>query len=203
MSTVDKKKNFFTGFILIILALAAALTVFYVTKVEPELKVREKARLAKLKAQGAKVQQRAADIKAAEQPKASVPSKTAAQPITKTAGLPKGTPPSPPTPAPPPKAESNSIDINKLVEHAKAVYGPEELNRKEGYLWIDRKANKFVVTLGALQGLSNGKTISIYDGDKKIGQVAVDESYDVISYGHPVDLTMDQFPGDYYRAVIE
>ena len=74
---------------------------------------------------------------------------------------------------------------------------------KEGYLWIDRKSDKYIITLGALNGLNAGSRVSIYDQTKKIGQLAVDQSYDVISYAHPVETDVHQLQEDYYRIVIE
>jgi len=46
------------------------------------------------------------------------------------------------------------------------------------------------VTLGAIHGLLAGKKLVVYGGDKKLGQVIVDISFDVISYVHPQDKSM-------------
>ena len=95
------------------------------------------------------------------------------------------------------------MNLNKLVDEAKAVYGEGEQNRKEGFLWIDRKESKWVVTLGALNGVKPGSVLSIYNGNQKVGQVAVDDLFDVISYVHPLEKGPEQFTSDYYRAAIE
>ena len=101
------------------------------------------------------------------------------------------------------QAKQDEVNLVSLVKQAEAVYGPEEKNRKEGVLWIDHETSQFVVTLGALNGLLPGKYLTVYDGQKKIGQVAVDTPLDVISYVHPLGTSMDFSQNDYYRVVIE
>ena len=101
------------------------------------------------------------------------------------------------------KTQAGDIDLNALVKQAEAMYGPEEKNRKEGVLWVDRSTSQFVVTLGALNGLLPGKYLTVYDGPTRIGQVAVDTPLDVISYVHPLETSTDFSQGDYYRVVME
>lgn len=98
---------------------------------------------------------------------------------------------------------SKTFNMDLLLKEAQAIYGDKEKDRKEGYLWIDRKGAQCIITLGALNGLNTGSLVSVYDGNRKIGQVAVDNPMDVISYGHLVDRTMEQLNSDYYRIVKE
>jgi hypothetical protein len=102
-----------------------------------------------------------------------------------------------------PSPPSDQINLQTLVQEAETVYGPEEKRRREGFLWIDRQESKYVVTLGALNGLSPGNYLTVYEGSKRMGQVAVDTPFDVISYVHPVDATLSLAQNEYYRVVIE
>ena len=98
--------------------------------------------------------------------------------------------------------DEGSINMSSLIKESEAVYGAEEKNRKEGVLWVDHQSSNLVVTLGALNGILPGRTLSVYNGEQKIGQVMVDASFDVISYVHP-DSSTDLTQNDYYRVVIE
>ncbi len=96
-----------------------------------------------------------------------------------------------------------TIRLDKLIDEAKLVHGQEELNRKEGSLWIDRVAKTYYVTLGALNGLYPGSKVTIYDGDAKLAEMKVATPLDVISYVEPIDKKLSDFSKDYYRAVFE
>ena len=102
-----------------------------------------------------------------------------------------------------PTMAERAISLDTLVQKASNKYGPEEKDRKEGFLWIDRKSSRMIVTLGALNGVLPGKYLSVYEGDQKIGQVKVETPFDVISYVKPLDGSLERFENDYYRVVIE
>ncbi|MCA9405925.1 MAG: hypothetical protein KC684_05265 [Candidatus Omnitrophica bacterium] len=111
------------------------------------------------------------------------------------------------SPAQTAKASTNKstedISLKNLVDKAETVYGDEEKQRKDGFLWFDRGSSKLVVTLGAVNGLTPGSSLAVYDGNKRIGKVKVDVPFDVISYVQPLDGSADRLTGDYYRVVME
>lgn len=92
---------------------------------------------------------------------------------------------------------------DRVIRKADRLYGDEEKTRREGLLWIDRKNESFIVTLGALQGLARGSRLTVYDGREKAGMVEVDLAMDVISYVLLVNATAKDFDKDYYRVVPE
>jgi hypothetical protein len=96
-----------------------------------------------------------------------------------------------------------SLNMQRILEEADKIYDPAEKKRKEGYLWIDRETNTFLVTLGALNGLNVGSRLTVYDKTEKMGFVRVETALDVISYVQPVNKTMNDFAQDYYRVVFE
>src|SRR3989338_5823419 len=98
-------------------------------------------------------------------------------------------------------AASAAMKLKGLVKKAEAVYGSAEKARKEGSLWLDRRSNNFIITLGALHGLRQGSELSIYDGSNKIDTASVETPFDVISYVKPVKNSPDSFTGGYYRVV--
>lgn len=100
------------------------------------------------------------------------------------------------------KAAGTPILVEDLVKKAEEIYGEEEKKQKEGFLWIDKEANSYMITLGALNGLGEGSRLSVYDGDKKIDEVIVETPLDVISYVKP-QIPPDQYTETYYRVVIE
>jgi len=95
------------------------------------------------------------------------------------------------------------ISLDSLIEAATTAYGEEERAKKEGYLWIDKKSAKYIITLGGINGLKVGTSLGLYDGQDKIGQVKVEMPFDVISYVQLVDVTQDTLQKDYYRVLIE
>ena len=100
------------------------------------------------------------------------------------------------------RAMGQAILIEDLVKKAEEIYGEDEKKQKEGFLWIDREAASFMITLGALNGLRPGSRLSVYDGDQKIDEVEVVTLLDVISYVKPKN-PLQQYQGNYYRVVIE
>ena len=101
------------------------------------------------------------------------------------------------------KSEADSIKLSTLVNTANSIYDDKERARREGVLWIDRKNKTYVVTLGAIHGLTTGSTLNIYDGDKKIGTLRVDTPYDVISFTAPVKPLDNVSDKNYFRVRIE
>lgn len=75
--------------------------------------------------------------------------------------------------------------------------------KKEGFLWVDRKSSRLVATLGTNNGVQPGKYLTVYDGAKRVGQVTVEESFATISYVHPVEESSGFPKNDFYRVVIE
>ncbi|HBR14421.1 MAG TPA: hypothetical protein DD723_02625 [Candidatus Omnitrophica bacterium] len=192
-------KKIALGVILIILSGISLLAAFYSLEVKPGLVAKEQATLKKLKASEAQIRRRVKDIQK-----------------TKTEGLPTVTmPPTGISKAETPKGEAPVgaplkeedkepvISLKTLAEEAEDVYGPEETRRQEGLLWVDRKSSKLIITLGAMNGLLPGKQLTLYDGDKEIGQVAVDLALDVVSFVHPIPQSLELLQNNYYRVVAE
>lgn len=100
-------------------------------------------------------------------------------------------------------AVAEPMKLEALLRKAGDVYEPAEKNRKEGSLWLDRRSNNFIVTLGALHGLRQGSQLSIYDGSQKMDTASVEVTFDVIAYVKPQKISPDSFTGTYYRVVIE
>jgi hypothetical protein len=95
------------------------------------------------------------------------------------------------------------VSLTSLVKVAEAAYDKNDIRKKEGFLWVDRKSSKFVVTLGAINGLIPGSQLTVYNGEKSIGQVQVAETFDVISYVLPLNESIDLSQGDYYKVAIK
>ena len=95
------------------------------------------------------------------------------------------------------------LNMEILLAESEKIYGAGERNRREGILWVDRQTPRFVVTLGALNGVAAGSTLGVYDGDRQVAEVSVDSVLDVISYVTPADKSADQFEYDYYKVVIK
>lgn len=100
-------------------------------------------------------------------------------------------------------ASSEPMKLEGPVKKSEVVYDSAEKARKEGSLWLDRRSNNFIVTLGTLHGLRRGSELSIYDGGHKIDTASVETPFDIISYVKPVKHSPDSFTGSYYRVVIE
>ncbi len=101
------------------------------------------------------------------------------------------------------KAQADSIKIEMIVAQSQKMYGQDESSRKEGLLWADKKSKMYIVTLGALNGLKPGSILAVYDGETRVGEVAVDLPLDVISYVQPSKRSSEKMAKDSYRVVIE
>lgn len=104
------------------------------------------------------------------------------------------------------------ITVEDFLARSEMIYGPEELKRKNGILWIDRQERSLLVTLGAVNGIQAGSYLNVYqerrqaDGlviNEKIAEVIVDKTYDIISYVKPVKKTISDFTKEYYRVTIQ
>src|SRR5262245_14167455 len=47
------------------------------------------------------------------------------------------------------RATGTPVLLEDLVKKAEEVYGEDEKKQKEGFLWVDKESNSFMVTLGA------------------------------------------------------
>ncbi len=101
------------------------------------------------------------------------------------------------------RAKGRTLTVQDLVEKASGLYSEEEKKKKEGFLWIDREGKTLLVTLGALNGISPGSKLSVYDGDKKVETLTVESIFDVVSYVKPSKRSVDDFKDNYYRVVLE
>ena len=101
------------------------------------------------------------------------------------------------------QAAGKSVRLEKVLEAANETYDSKEKERREGFMWVDREGQNWVITLGALNGISVGSRLSVYDGETKIGTIKVKTPLDVISYVQPVDKSMEELKDDYYRVVLE
>jgi hypothetical protein len=104
------------------------------------------------------------------------------------------------------------LTVEDFLARSEMIYGPEELKRKNGILWIDRQEDSLLITLGAVNGLQKGSYLNVYqerrqpDGfliNEKIAEVIVDKAYDIISYVQPVKKTVNDFTKEYYRVTIQ
>lgn len=95
------------------------------------------------------------------------------------------------------------IKLRKIVETARDVYGANEINRRQGILWIDRGNSLPVITLGALNGLEAGQQLSVFDDTQKVGEAVVETLFDVVSYVRLVHKRIDDFDGDYYFVAVD
>ena len=98
---------------------------------------------------------------------------------------------------------NNSVKLDSLVKLSGKVNGPEEQSRKEGVLWVDPENLNIIVTFGAVQGVHSGDYLTVYEADKKIGQVSVVLSLDVVSLVEPLDESVKLSANQYYRVLKE
>lgn len=96
-----------------------------------------------------------------------------------------------------------SPDLDALLDSARQQYGPEETQRREGVLWVDRKNASLIVTLGALNGLRAGSRLIVFDGEERIGWIKIDLPLDVVSTALPQGFSPQELTKDYYRVVRE
>ncbi len=100
-------------------------------------------------------------------------------------------------------ALGSEVAVSRVVQEADKVYDEKIKDVKDGYLWVDRASPSWVVTLGALNGLSEGSRLSVFDGNEKIDTVKVMMAMDVISYVFPTERLKNQYNADYFRVVKE
>jgi len=95
------------------------------------------------------------------------------------------------------------IDLDKVVTASQKVHGADEAGRKQGSMWINRKTQSCMVTLGALNGVTKGSELGVYDGENKLGIVKIVSTLDVVSYVVPVNQELKEFTKDYYAVKTE
>ena len=95
------------------------------------------------------------------------------------------------------------IDLDKVVTASQKVHGADEAGRKQGSMWINRKTLSCMVTLGALNGVTKGSELGVYDGENKLGTVKIVSTLDVVSYAEPVNRELKEFTKDYYAVKTE
>ncbi|MFA5259834.1 MAG: hypothetical protein WC450_01240 [Candidatus Omnitrophota bacterium] len=100
-------------------------------------------------------------------------------------------------------ALGSEVSVSRVIQEADKVYDEKVKTAKDGYLWVDRSSQTWVVTLGALNGLSEGSRLSVFDGNEKIDTVKVAVAMDVISYVVPTERLKNQYNADYFRVVKE
>jgi len=101
------------------------------------------------------------------------------------------------------KVKRPKIDAESFMARAESIYGEDELKRKEGVFWIDRKVSVCMVTLGKVNGVEPGTSLNLYDGDILVGKAVVATTFDIVSYVKPVGKPVKDFDKSYYRAVNE
>ncbi|MBU4333991.1 MAG: hypothetical protein KKD07_06080 [Candidatus Omnitrophica bacterium] len=205
-------KKIFIGLVLMIFALLCAVTAFYILEVKPKMEARKKtgtvkaAGLPKLvdkkikeepkKAVKKNVESRIKDrmSKISDKIKKKLPEQESKEVLKKE-----------PAKEQPQEVKSveKTISVKALVRESEAVYDDAEKARREGLLWVDRKTERIMVTLGAVHGLSKGSKLSVYEGSAKIGQVKVDTAFDVISFVSPGGNALDLSKHNYYKIVVE
>lgn len=101
------------------------------------------------------------------------------------------------------KARQETISLKTVLKQSQGIYSLEEQAQREGLMWVDHKTSRFVVTLGAIHGLVKGSILSVYDGNKRIGEVKVESALDAISYVSPDNQFRSLLNNDYYEVRIE
>jgi hypothetical protein len=197
MAKFDGKKIIF-GFFLIGLAIFIAICGWYIFVVKPELAAREarkKTAASKhIKTLSLDEKSQSKNIKTLTLPenkdaipenKEAVPENTEVPAAVVNSPEPVN-PPEPVASASEPTAAIAETPDAPLPSPDYSSYSEEERNRREGLLWNDKKTGQFVATLGAVQGLTPGARLQVYDGDKLLGDVEVDSTEDVVAYVHPL-----------------
>ncbi len=100
------------------------------------------------------------------------------------------------------RVKRTPVKLEDFLARAESIYGKQEMNRKEGVFWVDRKSSSMMVNLGAVNGLRPGSALGVYEGESKIADVTVVSTLDLISYVNPVEKKLDDFKNNYYRVVI-
>lgn len=96
------------------------------------------------------------------------------------------------------------IKLESLLKKAEDIYSESEKNRTEGFLWVDRQGQNFIVTLGAFNGLETGHELAVYDANNRIiDSVKVELPFDSIAYVKPLKKSLSSFNDSYYRVVKE
>jgi len=154
------------GVFLMVFAGFAVLTAFYQSNVKPDIQTKEKVKAIRIEANSKKVQRRAEAIQK-QMSKGKTVATLQQQELSESPQITRA---------------DKSINLERLVKAAQEIYGQAEQQKRQGYLWIDRKNSKYVVTLGAVNGVLAGSRLSVFDGQNKLGEITVETAFDVISY---------------------
>ena len=76
------------------------------------------------------------------------------------------------------KINREPIRLADVLAKAEIIYGQQELNRKDGVLWIDRKSSSLMITLGAVNGLVPGTYLSVYKERRQSNGTIINEPID-------------------------
>ena len=100
-------------------------------------------------------------------------------------------------------AAGTSLRVDHLLAESKKLYPDSVKESLDGYLWVDRNADFWIVTLGILNGVKPGSRFSVFQGEDKVDTVEVQTPLDVISYVIPSKKLKSQFDKDYFRVVMD
>ena len=101
------------------------------------------------------------------------------------------------------KVQKKEASHEDYLTRARRIYGEEELNRKEGVLWVDPKDSSFVVTLGKVNGAFPGSHLNVYDGSTLITEAVIQSASDITAHVKFTDKTPDEFKKSYYKVVLK
>jgi len=97
----------------------------------------------------------------------------------------------------------SGLKLPTLFKDKIDVYSESERNRRNGYMWVDSITDKYIVTLGNINGVFPGGYLTVYDNENPIGQVRVLTAYEVISYVEPFEPKKFEITKDYYQVFVE
>jgi len=109
------------------------------------------------------------------------------------------------------RVKREPVDLVDLLARTEKIYGPQELKRKDGILWVDRASGTCMITLGAANGLVAGAYLGVYQDisspngsvvSEKITDVVVDQAYDIVSYVKLTNKSLKDLGQDYYRVTV-
>ena len=97
------------------------------------------------------------------------------------------------------KGLRENLDSNTLQIHIEQEV--MDASADEGFLWVDRTTEQYIVTLGAAHGVLPGTHLKVFHGDRYIGEVEVQITFESISYvdSQAGDEMFEE--GDYYKVV--
>lgn len=100
-------------------------------------------------------------------------------------------------------ATQSGLELPTLAQKSAPILSDEEKGRRDGYMWIDRVTDKYIVTLGNVNGVFPGGYLTVYDNENLVGQVRVVTAFDVISYVEPLESAKAKLIKEYYQVLVE